>query len=79
LVVLAEGKKTRGTPRRRRESNTDMDLERIGWNRVNWINLAEDRNQRRDLVIVDISVLKHVLHTATTALKMVKSLSVARG
>jgi hypothetical protein len=27
-----------------------MDLREIGWNVIDWIDLAEERNQRRDLV-----------------------------
>jgi hypothetical protein len=27
-----------------------MDLREIGWNGVNWIDMAQDRNKRRTLV-----------------------------
>jgi hypothetical protein len=34
-----------GRPRSRWEDNTEMDLREIGWEGVNWIHLAQDRDQ----------------------------------
>jgi hypothetical protein len=38
-----------GRPRRRWEDNVTMDLREIGWEVVDWINLAQDRDQWRTL------------------------------
>jgi hypothetical protein len=38
-------KRQLGRPRRRWEDNTRMDLREIGLEGVNWIHLAQDRNQ----------------------------------
>jgi hypothetical protein len=45
----AEGKRPLGRPRRRWE-DIRMDLREIGWGGVDWIDLAEDRDQWRALV-----------------------------
>ena len=37
-------KRPLGKPRRRWEDNIRMDLEEIGMNAGNWVNLAQDRN-----------------------------------
>jgi len=37
--------KTLGRPRRRREDNIRMDLRETGWEDVDWMHLAQDRNQ----------------------------------
>ena len=39
-----------GRPRRRWEDNIRMDLEEIGINAGNWVDLAKDRDYRRILV-----------------------------
>ena len=39
-----------GRPRRRWEDNIRMDLEEIGINASNWVDLAQDRNFWRALV-----------------------------
>ena len=44
------GKKPLGRPRRGREDNIRMDLEEIGINAGNWVDLAQDRNYWRALV-----------------------------
>jgi hypothetical protein len=43
-------KRTFGTPRRRWEDNVNMDLQKVGWEFMNWIDLARDRGKWRDLV-----------------------------
>jgi hypothetical protein len=50
LVGTMEGKRPLGRPRRRWEDNIRMDLREIGWGGMDWINLAQDRNQWRALV-----------------------------
>jgi len=41
-----------GRPRCKWEDNIRMDLKEIGWEGVDWINLAQDRDQWRSLVYV---------------------------
>jgi hypothetical protein len=50
LVGKPEGKRLLGTPRRRWVDNIKMDLREIGWNGMDWIDLAQDRDQWRALV-----------------------------
>jgi hypothetical protein len=50
LVGNPEGKRPVGRPRRRWVYNIIMDLREIGWNGMNWIDLAQDRDQWRALV-----------------------------
>jgi hypothetical protein len=50
LSVKPDGKRPLGRPRRRWEDNIKMDLRKIGWEGVNWIHLAQDRNRWRDVV-----------------------------
>jgi hypothetical protein len=45
LVRKPEGKRTLGRPRRRWERNIKMDRREIGWGGINWIHLAQDRDQ----------------------------------
>jgi hypothetical protein len=51
LVGKLERKRPLGRPRRRWEDNIRMDLVReIGWGGMDWIDLAQDRDQWRVLV-----------------------------
>jgi hypothetical protein len=50
LVGKPEGKRPLGRPRRRWEDNIRIDLREIGWGGVDWIDLAQDRDQWRGLV-----------------------------
>jgi hypothetical protein len=50
LVSKCEGKRQFGRPRRIREDNIKMDLREIGLEGVDWIHLAQDRDQWRVLV-----------------------------
>jgi hypothetical protein len=50
LVGKPEGKRTLGRPRRKWVYNIKMDLREIGWDGMDWIDLAQDRDQRRALV-----------------------------
>jgi len=45
LVRKPDGKRPVGRPRRRCEDNITMDLREIGWEGVDCIHLAEDRDQ----------------------------------
>jgi hypothetical protein len=42
---MNEGKRPLGRPRRRWEDNTRMYLREIGWEIVDWIHLAQDRDK----------------------------------
>jgi hypothetical protein len=50
LVRKPEGKRPLGRPRPRWVNNVKTDLREIGWGGMDWIDLAEDRDQWRDLV-----------------------------
>jgi hypothetical protein len=50
LVGKPEGKRPLGRPRRRGVDNIKMDLRKLGWNGVDWIDLAHDRGQWSALV-----------------------------
>jgi hypothetical protein len=45
LVVRPEGKRPLGEPRHRWEDNIKIDLREVDLERVDWINLAQDRDQ----------------------------------
>jgi hypothetical protein len=49
-VGKPEGKRPQGRPRCRWEDNIKMDLRRIGWGGMDWIDLAQGRYQQRALV-----------------------------
>jgi hypothetical protein len=50
LVGKPEGKRPLGRSRRRWEDNIKMDLRETGWGGMDWIDLAQDRDQWRALV-----------------------------
>jgi hypothetical protein len=50
LVGKPEGKRPLGRPRRRWVDNIKMDVREIGWDVVDWIDMAQDRDQWRALV-----------------------------
>jgi hypothetical protein len=50
LVGNPEGKRPLGRPRRRWVEYIIMDLREMGWNGMDWIDLAQDRDQWRALV-----------------------------
>ena len=50
LVGKAEGKRPLGRPRRRWEDNIKMDLQEVGCEGMDWIDLAKDRDRWRELV-----------------------------
>jgi hypothetical protein len=47
---MPEGKRPLGRPRCRWVDNIKMDLTEIGWDGVDWIDMAQDRDQWRALV-----------------------------
>jgi hypothetical protein len=50
LVGKPEGERPLGRQRRRWVDNIKMNLRAIGWGGINWIDLAEDRDQWRAVV-----------------------------
>jgi hypothetical protein len=50
LVGKPEGKRPLGRSRRRWVDNIKMDLREIGWDGMDWIEVAQDRDQWRALV-----------------------------
>jgi hypothetical protein len=59
LVGKPEGKRPLGTPRRRWVNNIKIDLREVGWDGMDWIDLAQDRGQWRALVntVMNLRVL----------------------
>jgi hypothetical protein len=47
---MPEGKRPLGSPRRRWADTIKMDLREIRWDGLDWIDLAQDRDQWRALV-----------------------------
>jgi hypothetical protein len=50
LVGKPEGKRPLGRPWHRWENNIIVDLKEIGWEGVDWIYVAQDRDQQLALV-----------------------------
>jgi hypothetical protein len=50
LVGKPEGKRPLGRPRRRWEDDIKLDLRVIGWGGMDWIDLAQNRDQWKALV-----------------------------
>jgi hypothetical protein len=50
LMGNPEGKRPLGRPRHRWVDNIKMDLRKIGWDSMDWIDLAQNRDQWRALV-----------------------------
>jgi hypothetical protein len=50
LVGNPEEKRPLGRPRRRWVDSIKMDLREIGWDAMDWIDLAQNRDQWRALV-----------------------------
>jgi hypothetical protein len=51
LVRKPEGKRPLGRPRRRWVDNIKRDVSEIGWYGMDWIDLAQDRDQWRALML----------------------------
>jgi hypothetical protein len=58
-VGKPEGKRPLGRSRRRWVDNIEVDLRELGWDGVDWIGLAQDRDQWRALVntVMNLQVL----------------------
>jgi hypothetical protein len=50
LVGKPQGKRPLGRARRRWVDSIKMDLKEIGWDGVDWIDMAQDRDKWRALV-----------------------------
>jgi len=50
LVENPEGNRPLGRPRRRWEDNIKMDLQKVGFWGMDWVELAQDRDRWRALV-----------------------------
>jgi hypothetical protein len=50
LVGKSEGKSPLGRLRHRWEDNIRLDLREVGWESVDWMHLAQDRGQWRNIV-----------------------------
>jgi hypothetical protein len=50
LVGMPEGKRPLGRQRRRCVDNIKMDFREIGWDSIDWIDLAQNRDQLMALV-----------------------------
>jgi hypothetical protein len=56
LAGNTQVKRPLGRPRRRWVDNIKMDLREIGWDGIEWIDLAQDRDQWRALVNVVLNL-----------------------
>jgi hypothetical protein len=58
LVVKPEGKRQLGRPKRRWVDNIKMNIAEIGWGGVDWIGLAQGRENWRNLVnaVMDVRI-----------------------
>jgi hypothetical protein len=54
--VNTEGNRPLGRPRRKWENNIKMDLQKVGWEGMDWIDLAQNRDRWRALVNAVISL-----------------------
>jgi hypothetical protein len=57
LVGKPEGKRPLGRQRRMWLKNIKMDLKKISWDGMDWIDLAKDRDQWRALVNMVVNLL----------------------
>jgi hypothetical protein len=53
---MPEGKRPPRRPRLRREDNIKMDVRKIGWGDMDWIDLAQDIDQWRVFVNMAINL-----------------------
>ena len=65
LVVKPEGKKALGRPRLRLEDNIKIDLQEVGSDGMDWIDLAQDRDRWRTLVNAAMNVRFHKMRGIT--------------
>jgi hypothetical protein len=50
LVGRLNGRSLLGRPRRRWADNIKMELQEVGWESMDWIDMAQDRDRLRALV-----------------------------
>ena len=50
LVGRSEGRTTLGKPRYRWDDYVEMDLQEVGWSKMNWIDLFQNMDRWRGLV-----------------------------
>jgi hypothetical protein len=55
LVGKPEGRRPLGRPRRRWVDNIKIDLRETGWGGMDWIDLAQDRDQLRALLNTEMN------------------------
>jgi hypothetical protein len=65
VVGKPEGKRPLGRPRCRWVDNIKMDLREIGWDDMDWIELAQDRDQWRALVNRFLNIAGNFLNGCT--------------
>ncbi|PNF42003.1 hypothetical protein B7P43_G12996 [Cryptotermes secundus] len=65
LVGKPEGKRPLGRPRRKWVGNIKMDLREIGWDGMDWIDLAQDMDQWRAVVNTNGMMSSTVVDSAT--------------
>jgi hypothetical protein len=58
LVGKQEGKRPLGRPRSRWVDNIKIDLREIGWDGMDWINVAQDGGQWRALMDMVMNLIK---------------------
>jgi hypothetical protein len=58
LVEKPEVKRPLGRPRRRWVENIKIDFREIGWDGMDWIELAQDRNQWKALLVNTVMNLR---------------------
>jgi hypothetical protein len=68
LVGMPEGKRPLGRPRRMWVDNIKMDLREIGWDGMDWIDMAQDRDQWRALVNKSHSVYYTMIQNSSKEL-----------
>ena len=56
LVAKPEGKRPLGRPRHRRDDNIKMDLQEVRWGRMDWNDLAQERDRWRTIVNAVINI-----------------------
>ncbi|KAJ4432459.1 hypothetical protein ANN_21078 [Periplaneta americana] len=70
LVGRPEGKKPLGRLRRSWEDNIKMDLREVGYDGRDWINLAQDRDQWRQMSRLEFRPTSHGRYTARPKVKI---------
>ena len=76
LVGIPEGKRPLQRPRRRWEDNIKMDLQEVGCESMNWIELSQDRD--RWLALVNAMMNLRVAYSAGNFLTSFERISFSR-